>query len=63
LEKGSIDVDVSGKATRALKTGDGFGELALLYNAVNLRLKIQNDQFFSLDLLLVKPLHLVSYGV
>lgn len=33
LEKGSLEVLVNDKAKRELKTGDGFGELALLYNA------------------------------
>ena len=33
VEKGSLDVIVNDKFVRTLKKGDGFGELALLYNA------------------------------
>ena len=33
LERGLLEVIVNDKAKRELKTGDGFGELALLYNA------------------------------
>ncbi|CAK82587.1 unnamed protein product (macronuclear) [Paramecium tetraurelia] len=33
LQRGSLEVIVNEKAKRELKTGDGFGELALLYNA------------------------------
>ena len=33
LERGSMEVIVNEKSKRELKAGDGFGELALLYNA------------------------------
>jgi cGMP-dependent protein kinase len=33
LERGGMEVIVNDKAKRELKAGDGFGELALLYNA------------------------------
>lgn len=33
LERGSMEVIVNDKTKRELKAGDGFGELALLYNA------------------------------
>jgi len=33
LERGSMEVIVNDKSKRELKAGDGFGELALLYNA------------------------------
>ncbi len=33
LERGALEVIVNGKVKRELKQGDGFGELALLYNA------------------------------
>ena len=33
IERGLLDVLVNGKKKRELKAGDGFGELALLYNA------------------------------
>jgi len=32
-EKGNLEVIVNNKVKRELKVGDGFGELALLYNA------------------------------
>lgn len=32
-ERGALEVIVNGKVKRELKQGDGFGELALLYNA------------------------------
>ena len=33
LERGSLEVIVNDKFVRDLKSGEGFGELALLYNA------------------------------
>lgn len=33
VEKGSLEVIVNNNFVRTLKKGDGFGELALLYNA------------------------------
>ena len=33
LEKGSLEVVINDKLVRELKGGEGFGELALLYNA------------------------------
>ena len=33
VERGALEVIVNGKVKRELKQGDGFGELALLYNA------------------------------
>lgn len=33
LERGAMEVQVNEKTKRELKAGDGFGELALLYNA------------------------------
>ena len=33
VESGSFDVIINGQYVRTLKKGDGFGELALLYNA------------------------------
>ncbi len=33
LERGSLEVTVNNKFVRDLKNGEGFGELALLYNA------------------------------
>lgn len=33
LERGNMEVIVNEKTKRELKAGDGFGELALLYNA------------------------------
>jgi cAMP-binding proteins - catabolite gene activator and regulatory subunit of cAMP-dependent protein kinases len=33
VEKGTLDVYINDKLVRTLKSGDGFGELALLYGA------------------------------
>jgi cGMP-dependent protein kinase len=33
LEKGALEVSINDKVVKNLKSGDGFGELALLYSA------------------------------